>query len=115
MFVLDWPREQLYRRINARVEHMFAEGLVDEVRGLTATGRSLSRTAAQAVGYPETLGHLAGEHDLPTTIELVQRRTPVNSPERQLTWFRSLSECRWIPVNEPFDPADLAAKIARIG
>src|SRR5438874_673528 len=51
VFVLSWPREELHRRIDARVEQMFAAGLVDEVRGLLARYGTLSRTAMQAVGY----------------------------------------------------------------
>jgi tRNA dimethylallyltransferase len=111
VFVLDWPREQLYRRINDRVEQMFSAGLVDEFRRLRASGRPFSRTAAQAVGYRETITHLAGQHDLPTTIELVKRHTR-QFAKRQLTWFRSLSECRWITIGEPFDAAAIAAQIA---
>jgi tRNA dimethylallyltransferase len=57
VFVLAWPREVLHARINQRVDSMFAAGLVDEVRGLLATG-PLSRTATQAVGYREVIEHL---------------------------------------------------------
>jgi tRNA dimethylallyltransferase len=55
VFVLSWPREELHRRIDARVEQMFATGLVDEVRGLLAKYGALSRTAVQAVGYREVI------------------------------------------------------------
>ena len=41
VFVLDWPRDELYRRINARVDAMFAAGWIDEVRAFITTGRSL--------------------------------------------------------------------------
>jgi tRNA dimethylallyltransferase len=104
VFVLEWPREQLNRRIDERVDAMFATGLVDEVRGLVEMDRPFSRTAAQAVGYREVLAHLAGEYDLSTTIDLVKLHTR-QFAKRQLTWFRSLPECRWIPVGDPFDLA----------
>ena len=110
VFVLDWPREQLIQRIDQRVEAMFAAGLVAEVRGLLATGVPLSRTAGQAVGYREVIAHLAGDHDLPTTIDLVKLHTRQYA-KRQLTWFRSLAECRWNAVGEPFDPAAVAERI----
>jgi tRNA dimethylallyltransferase len=55
VFVLAWPREALHRRIDARVEQMFSQGLVEEVRGLLAKHGSLSRTAMQAVGYREVI------------------------------------------------------------
>src|SRR5690606_34265411 len=86
VFVLDWPRETLYRRINERVELMFAQGLVAEVQTLVARGVTFGRTAAQALGYREVLEHLAGERGLPETIELIQNRTRAFA-RRQLTWF----------------------------
>jgi tRNA dimethylallyltransferase len=60
------------------------------------------------------LEHLRGERDLPATIELVKLRTR-QFAKRQLTWFRSLSECRWIAVGEPFDPAVVSKNIAAMG
>lgn len=109
VFVLDWPREVLYRRINDRVSRMFELGLVDEVRQLLAEGVALSRTARQAVGYREVLDHLAGQHDLRSTIELVQQHTR-QFARRQLTWFRSLSECRWLDAAAE-TPAELVARM----
>lgn len=97
VFVLDWPREELYARIDARVDAMFAAGLVDEVRQLLADGVTLSRTARQAVGYREVLEYLAGDRDLPQTITRVKTQTH-QFARRQLTWYRSLSECRWITM-----------------
>src|SRR5262249_12568204 len=58
VYVLSWLRDELHRRIDARVEHMFAAGLVDEVRGLLARYGNLSRTARQAVGYREAIEYL---------------------------------------------------------
>jgi tRNA dimethylallyltransferase len=55
VFTLSWPRDELHRRIDARVEQMFAAGLVEEVRGLLAKYGALSRTAMQAVGYQEVI------------------------------------------------------------
>ena len=111
VFVLDWPRQQLYARINRRVDEMFAAGLVEEVRDLLARPRPLSRTARQAVGYREVIEHLAGERDLPKTVELVKTHTR-QLAKRQLTWFRSLSECRPVPVSGPIDAAEVARRIA---
>jgi tRNA dimethylallyltransferase len=114
VFVLNRSREDLHRRIEARVEAMFAGGWIDEVRGVVAAGRPLSRTAGQAVGYREILEYLAGQRDLAETIELVKRRTR-QFAKRQLTWFRSLSECTWIDVHEPSEPIKIAEAIAARG
>jgi tRNA dimethylallyltransferase len=114
VFVLDWPREQLHARIDRRVEQMFADGLVDEVRSLTARTLPLSKTARQAVGYREVIEHLEGKRDLAQTVQLVKTRTR-QLAKRQGTWFRSLSECRFVAVSDPFDAADLAGHIAETG
>ena len=70
----------------------------------------LSHTARQALGYREVLEHLAGERTLAETIELVQNRTRAFA-RRQLTWFRSLSECRWVPCREEDTRQQLTARI----
>jgi tRNA dimethylallyltransferase len=111
VFVLDWPTPQLNARIDRRVDEMFAAGLVDEVRTLLDRPRPLSKTAAQAVGYRELIEHLQGQRGLAETIALVKTRTR-RFAKRQRTWFRSLSECRFVPVEVPLDPAETARKIA---
>ncbi|MCD4728490.1 MAG: tRNA (adenosine(37)-N6)-dimethylallyltransferase MiaA, partial [Pirellulales bacterium] len=122
VFVLDWPRDELYARIERRVEEMFAAGLVDEVRRLLARGPLsqrergdiLSRTARQAVGYREAIEHLEGRRGLAETIELVRRHTR-QLAKRQMTWFRGLSECRFVTVSGRLDATELAGQIAMLG
>ena len=114
VFVLDWPRRELYDRIDRRVERMFAGGLVDEVRRLLIQPGGLSKTAAQALGYREVIDHLQGGPGLPETIELVKTHTR-QFAKRQLTWFRSLQECRFVPVEGDIDPVDVARRIAESG
>lgn len=108
VFVLHWPREDLYRRIDRRVEEMFAGGLVGEVEQLRCQGIRLGRTASQALGYREVLEYLDGARSLEATIALVQTRTRQYA-KRQLTWFRSLSECRIVCAAST--PAQVAARI----
>jgi tRNA dimethylallyltransferase len=110
VFALEWPRAEFDARIDRRVDAMFAAGLVEETRRLVEGHRPLGRTARQAVGYREVLEHLAGNLDLAATIELVKLRTR-QFAKRQRTWFRSLSECRNVPVSEPFEPAVIAMRI----
>ncbi|MGB9688270.1 tRNA (adenosine(37)-N6)-dimethylallyltransferase MiaA [Thermogutta sp.] len=112
VLVLDWPRELLYQRINRRVDEMFAEGLVEEVQQLLARGCQLSHTARQALGYREVLEYLEGKRSYRETVELVKTRTR-QFAKRQLTWFRHLEECRFMPVSEPFRPENLAERILR--
>lgn len=95
---LDPPRQQLYTRINERVEAMFSAGLVQEVERLLALPHPLAREPRQALGYKEVIEHLEGKRDLQTTIALVQLRTR-HFAKRQVTWFRKLpASCR-VPVD----------------
>jgi len=111
VFVLQWPKQELNARIDARVDAMFAAGLIDETRELISGPLPLSRTARQAVGYREVIEHLAGQRDLPATIELVKLRTR-QFAKRQATWFRSLSECRFVQMSREIDVAEVAERIA---
>jgi tRNA dimethylallyltransferase len=92
-FLLDLPRSQLYARIDARVERMIADGLVEEVRALRQLERPLSREAAQALGYKEMFAFLDSKADLAETIQHIQRRSR-RFAKRQMTWFRQLPACR---------------------
>lgn len=98
VFVLDWSRDQLHERIEDRVNTMFDIGLVGEVQGLRGKFPTLSRTALQAVSYREVLDHLDGICNLAETIERIKIRTR-RFAKRQSTWFRSLPECRTVPVD----------------
>jgi len=97
VYVLQRPREQQHERINARVDEMFERGLVAEVEGLVADGKQLGRTASQAVGYQEVIAYLDGG-DLAQATEKIKARTR-RFAKRQGTWFRSLSECRFVEID----------------
>ncbi|MAT70946.1 MAG: tRNA (adenosine(37)-N6)-dimethylallyltransferase MiaA [Planctomycetaceae bacterium] len=114
VFVLRRERDEHYHRINARVDEMLRRGLVDEVRGLTADGRQLGRTASQAVGYREVIAHLSGEWDYDTMVAKIKTRTR-QFAKRQGTWFRSLSECRFVDIAGEPDTEKLAEQIAAAG
>jgi tRNA dimethylallyltransferase len=113
-FVLAWPRDELGRRIDARVDAMFAAGLVDETRRLLSAEKPLGRTARQAVGYREVIAHLEQRIPLPETIALVKTKTR-QFAKRQLTWFRQLPELVEVPLDHPFDPQEVAARVHSAG
>jgi tRNA dimethylallyltransferase len=114
VFVLRRERTELHRRIEGRVEAMIDVGLVAEVEGLIAGGKQLGRTARQAVGYQEALAYLAGESSRDQMIERIQVRTR-RFAKRQGTWFRSLSECRFVDIAGAVDSAEVAERIATAG
>jgi tRNA dimethylallyltransferase len=89
---LDLPRQEIYDRINRRVDAMFAAGLVEEVRRLQQLPQPLSREAAQALGYKEIFALIDGNKTLAETIEEVKLRSR-QFAKRQVTWFRHLPGC----------------------
>ena len=87
-FIFICPeREQLYKNINTRVEKMFEDGLVDEVKGLL-NNYKLSLPASQGIGYKEVIQLLNGEINKQECIELIQKRTR-NYAKRQVTFFKN--------------------------
>jgi tRNA dimethylallyltransferase len=94
---LERARTELYARIDARVQKMFAAGLIEEVQALLRLGQPLSKEASQALGYKETFAYLEGRATQEETVRRIQTRTR-NFAKRQITWFRHLPECR--PVTE---------------
>ncbi|MEG0145339.1 MAG: tRNA (adenosine(37)-N6)-dimethylallyltransferase MiaA [Clostridia bacterium] len=99
LFALNWPRETLYARIDARVDEMMAAGLLDEVRFLRASGVPRDATAMQAIGYKELLAHLAGEEPLEMAVNRIKQSTR-RYAKRQLTWFRGDSRTHWLDAEE---------------
>jgi len=99
---LDVPRSELDERIAARVERMWARGLVDEVRRLSAVGLRAGRTASRALGYAQVLRMLAGEwteeQAKQETIKATRRFA-----RRQDSWFRRDPRVGWLAC----DRADL--------
>lgn len=110
VYWLEPDRACLHARINARVEAMFAAGLVDEVRRLVDQYPVWSRTASQALGYQETRGYLEGQHDLAATIDLIQTRTR-QFAKRQHTWFRNLEECSAVSISGAESPEQVVTRI----
>lgn len=94
---LDWPRDELYRRIDARVTSMLAAGWMEEIERLRRLPKSLSREAAAALGYRELLSHPTGVAVSEGVADLIRLRTR-QFAKRQLTWFRNLPNC------QPIDP-----------
>lgn len=92
-------REQLYARIDARVDQMLADGLLEETRHLWQSGK-LVGTAAQAIGYKEFLSYLTGATSLSECVALLKRRTR-NYAKRQLTWLKRNPAIHWIRYEEP--------------
>ena len=108
-FVLSREREDLRKRINARVEAMFKAGLVAETCSLLSALKA-NAVARQAIGYRQVIEHLQGERDLPETEALVKSRT-WKFARRQKTWFRKMKGAINLMVAASEQPAETAKRI----
>jgi tRNA dimethylallyltransferase len=101
---LPFVPEVVDARIEARFARWLEAGLLDEVRRLAARPGGLSRTARQALGYKELLGHLEGGTPLEESVDEAVRRTRAFA-RRQWAWFRRDPRVRWVSADE--DPAEV--------
>lgn len=93
---INWPREELYDRINRRVDKMIEAGLEQEARGLYHL-RHL--TSLQTVGYRELFDYFDGKTTLEEAIELIKRNSR-RYAKRQMTWFRRDPSTHWLGPNQ---------------
>jgi tRNA dimethylallyltransferase len=107
IFALNRPREELYQRAEARVDSMFANGLVEEIKQVSAL--PLSLTACKLMGIPEVMGYLKGEYDLERARYLMKLNTR-HYVKRQLTWFRRDKRLTWIDIK----PGQTTEQVAEI-
>jgi tRNA dimethylallyltransferase len=98
VFVLDRPREELYERINGRVDAMIADGLVDETTDLLERYGNVA-APLKTIGYREVIEHLDGRHSLDRAVDLIKRNTR-RYAKRQLTWLRGQERYRWMNAAE---------------
>lgn len=84
---IDRPREELYERVDERIETMLAEGLVQEVEGLLRAGFSPELPTFSAIGYQEILQYLQGNISLEEAALLIKRNTRI-FVRRQANWFK---------------------------
>ena len=105
LIALDRPRDELYARIDARMDAMLQAGLVDEARSLLPY-RHLS--ALQTVGYQEVFGYFDGQYDYDEMVRLLKRNSR-RYAKRQLTWFRNQNDYQW------FHPDDADGILGEVG
>ena len=98
-FVLNDIREKLYERIDARVDAMLREGLVDEVSLLAKKGYTKDMVSMQGLGYKEILSYLDGSCSLEEAVYILKRDTR-HFAKRQLTWFKREKDVIWVNKQE---------------
>ena len=103
---LELPREQLYARINERVDKMIAQGLLAEVESLLPYHDNKN---LQTVGYAELFDYLEGNMTMQEAIDKIKQHTR-NYAKRQMTWFKKDKEILWFSA----DDSDILANILRV-
>ncbi len=96
---LTAPREEIYARINTRVDLMMQEGLLEEAKGLFPQKHL---NALNTVGYKEIFSHLEGNCSLEEAVEEIKKNTR-RFAKRQLTWFRKEEDITWFSNTTPPD------------
>jgi tRNA dimethylallyltransferase len=107
---LEWDRDAINRRINARVKAMLAAGWLEETRELLKKYGSLSPTAAEATGYRELIDHIEGKISLDDATEQIKIATR-QLARRQMKWFRRWKQVKWIAGDRPIE--QLAADVLK--
>lgn len=103
-------REALYARIDARVDHMLQQGLLEEAR-VVYEHRDTYYTAAQAIGYKEFFGFWSGDEPLSTCVDKLKQASR-HYAKRQLTWFRRMQAVHWL-VTGAQDAAEQVQQLMR--
>jgi len=92
---LNWERDAINRRINARVKKMVEAGWVDETRSLLERFGDLSPTASEATGYRELIEHVRGRMKLEEAVEQIKIGTR-QLARKQMKWFRRWGRVKWL-------------------
>ena len=97
-FVLNRDRQELYRRIDQRVDRMMEQGLLEEVKRLKERGCTSNMVSMKGLGYKELLDYLGGMDSLEEAVRIIKRDTR-HFAKRQLTWFKREKEVNWIELD----------------
>jgi tRNA dimethylallyltransferase len=95
---LNRDRNELYQRIDQRVDLLMKAGLVREIEGLLEKGLTEHNISMKGIGYKEIIGCLHGEYDLEEAVRLVKRNTR-HYAKRQLTWLRRYPDMIWFDLS----------------
>jgi tRNA dimethylallyltransferase len=96
---IDYPREELYQRIDSRVDEMFGQGLVQEVKKLLASGVTETDQCLQAIGYKEVVECLKNGKNESTMRDIIKKNTR-HYAKRQITFFKKLPQIVWLKPSD---------------
>lgn len=101
MYGIKTDREELYNRINKRIDYMMEQGLVSEVEELNKKYK-MSKTALQGLGYKEVIEYINGNCNYDEMIEKLKMETR-RYAKRQITWFKRDERITWVPKEKLVD------------
>ena len=107
-FVLNRPRQELYERIDQRVDEMMEEGLLSEVQALYERGFQPDQVSMQGLGYKQLLQYFTGSLSLEEAVYQIKRDTR-HFAKRQLTWFKRERDTIWVNRESFADGEELYA------
>jgi tRNA dimethylallyltransferase len=110
---LNRDRDELYRRIEERIDWQLANGLVEETRGLLDSGYRRDSAAMKGLGYRQVAAYLAGECDRVEMVRLFKRDTR-RFAKRQMTWFRRERDITWVMMDEAEPAEPTVARVTRL-
>ena len=96
---IDWPRDQLYKRINKRVDIQAENGLIDEVKELLKKGYDENLPSMSSLGVKEIIPYIKGKMPLEECLDVLRQGTR-NYAKRQMTWFRRYNNVHWLSPSE---------------
>ncbi|MEI6286254.1 MAG: tRNA dimethylallyltransferase, partial [Bacillota bacterium] len=110
VLAIEYPREQLYCRINHRVDQMVANGLFEEVSSLLQQDLTPEAQALQGIGYKEIVEFFSGKCSKNEAIEKIKINTR-HFAKRQLTWYKKMPYIQWITATS-LDDSEILYKTA---
>lgn len=96
---LTRDRDELYDRINQRVDLLVEQGLFDEVRRLLEKGLTESDISMKGIGYKEIIGYFDEKYSKEESIDLIKKNTR-HLAKRQITWFKRYEDINWIDISQ---------------
>lgn len=105
-------RDELYDRINRRVEIMVGEGLFDEVEELLEMGLAEEDISMKGIGYKEIIAYFDGMYGKEEAVELIKKNSR-HLAKRQLTWFRRYEDMKWFNISEYADDDEAIGEIKK--
>jgi tRNA dimethylallyltransferase len=105
LVVLTRDRQELYNRINKRVDLMLEEGLVNEVSTLLNMGLTKEHQSMKGIGYKEVIAYLENQVSYEEMVETLKQNSR-RYAKRQLTWLRRYNNAKWINLSEITNPND---------